>query len=67
MTDDVCIATALLHGATPEQGETGKWFNGLVGAYHAIERMNHAVVGRYGFDSAADLCRAYCKHHNLEG
>lgn len=69
--DDICITLALLHGAemyhATNTNETGLWYMLPLNDVHPLERQHqHARRdGDCGFETRADLARAYCEHFGL--
>jgi hypothetical protein len=71
VTDEECIATAMLHGAefwlaNGEYG-TGLWYIGPNDKMHPIERQQseRRADDECGFESREKIARAYCEYYKL--
>ncbi len=66
MTDEECIALALLHGCAFEFSGTRYYVRGGPARdADAFEDKHFQQTGYYGAASRADLARAYCKYYGL--
>jgi hypothetical protein len=65
-SDDECIAIATLHGLEVERPKfEGDFWYLMHERDFEVENKNQRANGFFGFDSLADLARAYCEHYNL--
>src|SRR5258706_15650444 len=70
MTDEECIATAMLHGCEPWLYDGFAWYcrdRIRVLDHHPIEKAYNRVdpARRYFFSSREQLCRFYCEFYKL--
>lgn len=61
-TDEEAIATALLVGGVFVYSYNRWYVDSTEGRKHPIERANHGRTGTYGFDTRAEIARAYLTH-----
>ncbi|WP_454627724.1 hypothetical protein [Bradyrhizobium cenepequi] len=75
MTDEECIALAMLHGCEFFRFEWGGGFVWYVRdastsvpkwSHHPVEDAQLKKVSRFYFETREELARAYCKFYNLE-
>jgi nicotinamide mononucleotide (NMN) deamidase PncC len=65
MTDDECIALAMLHGCAFHcEADLGLWYTGVAGD-PAIHDAHKRDYGSYGFRTRKELARVYCEFYKL--
>lgn len=69
MTDEECIALAVLHGAefTSMTGDKNWWFVNANNAADPVALKQRDKTRHYFFPSREAAARAYCEHHGLLG
>lgn len=64
MTDEECIALAMLHGAELWDCAAEGWYISPIGKDHPLEKERWSQ-NKNGWPSRAAAARAYCKYHQL--